>query len=247
MYEIEVSIYRSRTSIKPKLVNGGIYHICNKGVDGRAIYIENKDYIRFIHDLFEFNDTLPANNNGYNFSKGNSKNNNLSIAKRKRKLLVEILAFCLMPNHFHLLIKQVLDNGISKFMQKLGTGYTHYFNKKHSRKGVLFQGRPHINAVDKEEYFEYVPHYIHSNPLDLIGVNWREAEIRDVPKALKFLSQYRWSSYMDYIGKRNFPSITHREFILNIFNGPDGYQLSIKEFLDYRRAKSIEPIEVRLR
>lgn len=100
--------------MREKIIAGNIYHILNRGVDKRKIFMDNQDYLRFIHDLFEFNDVKPVNNVCYSFR---SKCN---IAEKyntgKRELLVEVLAFCLMPNHYHLLIKPKFDSGVTKFL-----------------------------------------------------------------------------------------------------------------------------------
>ena len=214
---------------KPELVNGEIYHIYNKGTEDRKIFLQDSDYFRFIHDLFEFNnEETTINVNRLFYKSYKSKTKEILLTKRKkRKLLVEIFAFCFMPNHFHLIVKQKIENGISKFMQKLGTGYTMYFNTRYERKGVLFQSKYKIKLVFSEEHFVYLPHYIHLNPLDLIGIKWREGKVDNPEKAAEFLESYRWSSYLDYIGRKNFPSVTQREFLSEVFGGGQGYKQSI--------------------
>lgn len=201
--------------------------------------MENKDYLRFIHDLFEFNDEDSFLNLGRNFT----KNPNLieveppsswgrSEKREPRKFLVEILVFTLMPNHFHLILKEIRPNGISKFMQKIGTGYTMYFNQKYERSGCLFQSKFKAVMLEEHAHFLHLPHYIHLNPLKLINssidggrtsINWEGR--------LEFLENYRWSSFPDYIGKKNFPSVTQREFLLDFFEGEKGYKKEAIEWL----------------
>ncbi|MEX2033083.1 MAG: transposase [Candidatus Colwellbacteria bacterium] len=218
---------------KPIFTNSRIYHIYNRGVDKRKTFLDDEDYYRFIHDLFEFNDEAPAPNIYYRLPYLQSQSYEVEPrkiagkavgAREKRKLLVEILVFCLMPNHFHLLIRQLKDTGITKFMQKLGTGYTMYFNQKYERVGSLFQGRFKAALVDRDAHFIHLPYYIHSNPLDLEFPEWRTKEIRNYREAVKFLENYRWSSFPDYIGKDNFPSVTSRKFLSEFFNGPKSYR-----------------------
>ena len=226
---------------KPQFINNEIYHIYNRGVEKRKVFLGKTDYLRFIHDLFEFNDENPCAPSNIRFSIRHPakidtlhclKTWSLNISKRKpRKLLVHLLAFCLMPNHFNLFIKQNEENGIVQFMQKLGTGYSMYFNEKQKRVGHLFQGRFKAVLVNEEKYFDYLPYYIHFNPLDLIEPSWREGKIKNYQKAINFLNSYRWSSYLDYIGKKNFPSVTQREFLLDIFGGEENYRSSIKKWL----------------
>jgi putative transposase len=202
---------------KPVFVNDHIYHIFNRGVEKRDIFMDERDYLRFVHDLYEFNNEEQVANLNYYFN-----SNIRSVEKRyvkgntgTRKLLVEILVFTLMPNHYHLLLRQTRDNGIVKFMQKLGTGYTNYFNKKYDRVGGLFQGRFKAVLVNRDSHFIHLPFYIHTNQLDL---NYRSST------SIEFLEGYRWSSFPDYVGKRNFPSVTERGFILDIFGGHEKYR-----------------------
>ena len=124
-------------------------------------------------------------------------------------------------------------------MQKLGTGYTMYFNKKHERVGSLFQGRFRAVLVEQEPHFIHLPYYIHCNPLDLRFPEWREGEIRDHKRAMRFLEDYKWSSFPDYIGKKNFPSVTQREFLREFFGGPKQYK---KSTLGWLREMDLETI-----
>lgn len=209
---------------RPKIATGSVYHIYNRGVEKRNIFMDDSNYFRFIQDLFEFNNEDPAINLGRMIE---VRLHSFLPEKPRRRLLVDILAFCLMPNHFHLLLRQRVENGISKFMQKLGTGYTNYFNIKFKRDGVLLQGKYKAKLVEEEAHFIYLPHYIHLNPLDLADIQWRKGKIKNVEKALKFLISYRWSSYLDYIGIRNLPSLTQRRFLLDLFDEQGGYKESL--------------------
>jgi len=222
---------------KVKFINDGIYHSYNRGVEKRDIFLDKQDYFRFIHDLFEFNDQAPAGKFSQ-FSQAQKQQQSevqqseagLPIVE-PRKLLVEILAFCLMPNHYHLLLKQKREGGMVQFMQKLGTGYTNYFNQKYKRVGGLFQGNFKAISVIQQDYLNYLLYYIHFNPLDLFELGWRVGEINNYQKAIEFLNSYRWSSHLDYLGKKNFPSVTQRRFILKILGGEENYQQSIENWL----------------
>jgi putative transposase len=218
---------------RPHFVKNHIYHVFNRGVDKRDIFLDDQDYYRFIHDLFEFNDENPVTNVGYFFNP-QTKNvesrytHPLKKERPPRKFLVDILVFTLMPNHFHLMLRQKAEGGVTTFMRKMGTGYTNYFNKKYERSGVLFQGKFKAVLLDKQEHFQYLPSYIHFNPLSLI---YRSRTSIDGRKALTFLKNYRWSSFPDYIGKSNFPSVTEREVVLGIFRGAKNYKKHTKDFL----------------
>ena len=224
-----------------RFVNEGIYHVYNRSVEKREIFVDDQDRFRFIHDLFEFNDEAPAVNLYYKRPLIQSyEAKPRKIEQQKRKLLVEILAFVVMPNHFHLLLRQIKENGISNFMHKLGTGYTMYFNQKYERAGSLFQGTYKAILVNQEAHFIHLPYYIHLNPLDLKFPEWRDREIKNYKQAMKFLENYRWSSFLDYIGKKNFPSVTQREFLNEFFEGPENYKKDVMKWLKEMDLEEIE-------
>lgn len=209
-----------------------LWHVLNRGVDGRSLFVEERDYLRFIHDLYEFNDFAPANPNiGYHFKSMDIVSPYIEKCSRER--LVEIHGWCLMKNHYHLLISERVENGMSLFLRKLNVGYAKSFNEKYERVGTLFQGRTKKILVEREAHFNYILHYIHLNPLDYLSgaKEWRErshAGIRSVTEALNHLEQYRWSSYLDYAGKKNFPSI----LTTSIFKDALGhYPESLREYL----------------
>ncbi len=221
-----------------------VYHTLNRGVDKRKIFLDKQDYLRFIHDLFEFNDQNRVNNAFYRFNQSNDVASRYIGGKSKprepRKLLVDIYAFCLMPNHYHLLLSPRTDGAITAFMKKINVGYAKYFNQKYERKGTLFEGRYKSMVIKNESHFNHIPYYIHVNPLDLAAPEWREREIKNHREAMKFLDNYRWSSHLDYLGKKNFPSVTNREFLMKFFGGPAEYEKNIKQWL-----KDIEIEEVK--
>lgn len=99
-----------------------------------------------------------------------------------------------MPNHFHLILKQLQDEGISKFIQKFAAGYTKYFNAKYERSGVLFQGKTKNKHVDSDEYFQYLVEYVYLNPVDLIEPGWKEKGMQNPEQVIEFLDNYPWSS-----------------------------------------------------
>lgn len=224
---------------KDNLVNGGIYHVYNRGVDKRNIFMDDEDHIRFIHDLFEFNDknpTIKLNHYLHNNSEVGLPN---IFRKNNRKILVDILAFCMMDNHYHLILHQKSENGVTKFMRKLGTGYTNYFNKKYDRTGSLFQGQFKSVCVKKDSHLMYLPIYIHFNPLDFNFPEWRDKKIKNLKEAMTFLDSYRWSSYMDYTGQKNFPSVINKNFLISRL----GNEKKIKEET-INWLKNFNPIDI---
>ena len=217
--------------------HNGLYHVLSRGVDKRKIFLDDSDRLRFLHDIFEFNDVNPPANNGRFFQRNVIARADFEIGARgrrqrdPRKLLVRVHAFCLMPNHYHLMLSAIIEGGIPLFMKKLNMGYARHFNEKYERTGALFEGRFKSVAVTNQAHLLHLPHYIHLNPLDLAVPGWREREIYDYKKAMRFLEKYRWSSYLDYIGKKNFPSITQREFLTNLVGGPKEYRNEILKWL----------------
>lgn len=226
--------------IKPKLISNEIYHIYNRGVEKREIFLNDKEKFRFIHDLFEFNDKESAQNVNYYLNKTRSIEVQPRYVHRERALLVEILAFCLMPNHYHLLVAQKVDNGIVNFMQKLGTGYTMYFNKKHERVGPLFQGRFKAVHVGADNYFRHLCHYIHLNPLDLAMPEWREGKIKNFNSTMDYLKKYRWSSFIDYSGGKNFPSVISKKLISEVFENK--YTSDLKSWIKDMNLESVKDL-----
>lgn len=234
---------------KPEFVNNEVFHIYNRGVEKRDVFLIDQDYFRFINNLSEFNDIKPTPPSNIRYLIRNPKaitpkhlEVQLLNTNRPSEPLIEILAFCLMPNHYHLLIRQLVENGVVKFMQKLGTGYTNYFNQRNERVGSLFQGRFKAVLISTEKHFRYIPIYIHLNPLDLIAPEWREKKLNNFNKAVGFLENYRWSSYLDYIGKKNFPLITRRGYILKIAGGLKNFKRYTNDFMTMMELEKIQDL-----
>lgn len=199
-----------------------IVHIYNRGVERRNIFLHEKDYLRFVLNLYEFNDSAPALNVGYHL---NASPIEVRLQYSRKEQLVDILAFCLMPNHYHLMLKERMENGTTMFMRKLGTGYTNYFNIKYQRVGPLFQGKFKSVLIEREAHFVHLPHYIHLNPLDMHAPEWRNGNIKDPRRILTTLAAYRWSSLPDYLNTPNFPTVTNREFLTECIGGPQRFQI----------------------
>ena len=230
------------------------FHLLNRGVDKRNIFLNKKDYFRFIHNLFEFNDTenVSPNNNRFFVQLMDVRRPSVGrhpsggkVQKKKpraRKLLVNIHFFCLMPNHYHLLVSPLAKNGIPLFMKKLNMGYSKYFNEKNKRVGALFQGKYKSVHIERDAHFLWLPYYIHFNPLDLKMPEWREGKIRNSKKASDYLRLYRWSSHLDYLGTKNFPSVTQRDFFLKYFGGEKKYAQSVDEHLQELNISEIKDV-----
>jgi len=205
-----------------------LYHALNRGVDQRIIFHDSQDYARFIHDLYEFNDVEPAPE----FSRRDGPNVGHTTSHIRKKL-VDVHGWCLMKNHYHLLLSERTEGGMSLFLRKLNVGYARYFNARHKRKGFLLQGRTKKIPVEQHAHFLYILHYIHLIPLDYLpgAKDWRirdENYILDASKALKYLNSYRWSSLLDYCGTKNFPSLITTKSFTDTF---DDYKKTIVNYL----------------
>ena len=222
---------------KQQFVNNEIYHIMLRGIDDNLIFKDTNDYYRGIFSIYEFNTSKPVTIQYRRKirarikkepDRGPSSNND------GRDKLIEVLAFCFMPNHIHLLVKQIKAGGITKFMSKVGTGYGGYFNRKYQRKGHVFQNRFSAVHIKDDNQLKMVFVYIHTNPVALIESRWKEKGIENPEKTIQFLEKYKWSSYPDYIEKKNFPSVTNREFIFKVINDKENCQNFINSWVRYK-------------
>lgn len=216
-----------------------LYHIMNRGVDKRDIFIDNGDHVRFVHCLFEFNDAGSANNTTRHLNV-----NDFVSRSSGRERLVDIHGWCLVKNHYHLLLSERVDGGLTQFLRKVNIGFAKFFNEKYNRSGTLFQGRTKKVLIEDNSQFLYILHYVHLNALDLLegARNWRVRDkdgIRNARIALEHLEKYRWSSYQDYIGKKNFPSIVTTRF----FNEALGnYARAVSEYLHDAEAEGLTEV-----
>ena len=181
------------------------YHLYNQGVNKQEIFFDEDDWRHFQKLLFFRNDR------GANFKSSRLRGRKLSESGRG-DVLVDICAYVLMSDHFHLLVKEREDGGISKFMSKLQTSFSKYINMKHDRSGPLM-GRPFgARYVENDDYLRWLVSYIHLSPLEQTEPQWQENGISDPKAAWELLSSYPYSSYQDYfIADRDETSILHKE------------------------------------
>ena len=212
---------------KVRFVEGNIYHLYNRGVEKREIFMDDNDRWRFLQGLFLFNDVETSKGLLWQLERDN-KRVNFKVIKEYFSLngltqnpLIKIMADCLMPNHFHLIVQETKRGGISKFMHKLGTGYTNYFNKRYSRSGSLFQGTFKAVQVNGENYLKYLLVYINViNPGQLLKPQIKKEGVTNMQKILNFAESYFWSTNKEYLQTRD-SIIIDKSFLGNIF--PDGY------------------------
>jgi len=218
---------------RPQFVKDEFYHIVNRGVEQRNIFLDDEDRLRFINSLLVFNDIKPASWNLRGF--WNMRNPESLIQNYKtEEPLVEIHALTLMDNHFHFLLRQLVDNGISEFMRKIG-GYAYYFNKKYQRIGSLFQGRFKVNLIENENQLKNTFVYIHTNPVEIVEDKWKDFEVNNPEEAVRFIEQYRWSSYPDYISTENFSNLLTKDFFLSLFGGKDDCKKEVEFWIKSKK------------
>lgn len=233
---------------KEELSNGEIYHVILRALDDNLIFKDVNDYYRGIFSIYEFNNlnsvTIQARRKiRATFKKSLKKTDRhpMSIQLSKfiddREKMIEIMAFCFMPNHIHLLVKQIEDNGISKFMRKIGIGLGKYFNGKYERKGHVFQDAFGAVRIKDDNQFMVAVSYIFTNPVALIEPGWKEKGIRShsVKEIVKFLEGYKWSSYQDCIGTKNFPTVTERDFLLETMGGKEDLKEIVKNWIEHKK------------
>jgi putative transposase len=206
---------------------GEFYHIYNRGTDKRIIFNDEYDHQRFIKLLYLCN----------------SQKNIIfrevlieeSYVYERGETIVDIGAYCLMPNHFHLLLHEKVEGGISLFMLKLLTAYSTYFNNKYKRTGGLFEGKFKATHADTDEYLKYLFSYIHLNPVKIIDPKWKENGISDRNKAKKYLETYIYSSYLDYLEiERCEKVIVNKGAFPEYFLSLQGFGQCIDEWLAFK-------------
>lgn len=221
------------------------YHLYNRGNSKQIIFRDDTDRDRFVKLLylcnsrknFKFRDDIElAKINAYDFD--------------REEPIVVIGAWVLMPNHFHLYISPISTyqvggvgenkeiSAVSVFMHKLTKAYVHYFNAKYQRTGSLFEGKFRSTHIENDNQGKYLFSYIHLNPLKLIQKDWKEKGIRDVKAVLKYLDEYKWSSYFDFKGEKRVQNkILNIEKFPEYFPNVDDFD---KEILDWITIKAIE-------
>lgn len=176
-----------------EIIRDNYYHVYNRGNLKQTLFYDKADYIRFLFLLLHQQSpvSLPQTNRFVKnyLKKGVFSVNQEDLSKIIDGKFIELVNFCVMPNHFHLTVKAINDDGLSKYMHKLGNAYSQYFNKRYEMTGHVFQGTYKAKLVDSDQQLAYLSAYIHRNPHELDG--WKN-------KA----AAYPWSSYQDYRNNR---------------------------------------------
>ncbi|TSC72066.1 MAG: hypothetical protein G01um101470_422 [Parcubacteria group bacterium Gr01-1014_70] len=206
---------------KTPFINSEYYHIYNRGTERRDIVLDVYDTNRFLQSMWEFNTTEPIGSIFENSFRNQSLGN-----RTPKSPLVEIVCYCVNLNHFHIIIKQISDNGISEFMKRLGGGYTNYFNKKYKRSGVLFQGKFKDRHIQTNEHLLYLSSYVNLN---------------DMVHGLSRKSKHSLirNSWADYVGHQTAINFCSKGIVLGQFATKKAYKKYALETLEYIKEKKL--------
>ncbi len=211
------------------------YHIYNRAVEKRKIFIDEGDHRRLVSLLYTSNSTTPVHLSNF---KG------VALPDIPRgETIVSIGAWCIMPNHFHLLIRAKKGENVSTFMSKMLTGYSMYFNTKYHRKGTLFDRPFKARHLNTDEYLKYQFAYIHLNPVGIIDKGWKEKKLGNRAVAEKFLQSYEYSSYQEYADhttKRSSSLILDRKDFPTYFSRPHDFTSMVHEWLNFEDTINIK-------
>ena len=199
-----------------KFTNGEFYHIFNRGNNKRLIFTSQFDLGRFLQSMAEFNVKGPIGSIYANSFKNQSLSGSATKLKAKPRL-VNFVCYCLNPNHYHILVQQLVNGGIREFMHKLGTGYTRYFNERGKLSGALFQGRYKAIHVNTNDYLLHLSVYINLND--------------KIHKLSGSTTKLHWSSWGEYVNTYRLESLCNKSIILDQFGGVSEYKNFAKEAL----------------
>ncbi len=215
---------------KISFTNGHYYHIYNRGTEKRKIFLDKSDYDRFITGMIEFNTEKPI---------GSLFQNSFRELSTRGTKLVEIVAYCLNPNHYHFILRQNTENGVSNFMLRLTGGYARYFNEKYQRNGSLFQGPFQAVQIADDHYLKHLSVYVNLNNL-----------AHQLPKKDLALTRTSWEQYSPdtyhaaTINKEFVP--VQNAFILSFFKDKEDYsQFALATLGDIKRKKAEKKIDKR--
>ena len=221
-----------------------VYHVYNRGAHKARIFRRDADKDRFQLLLYLANDSSPLSFRELSLKYKGRSFADAFVRETPDKSLVDVLAYSLMPNHFHLMLRQKTEEGITTFIKKLATAYSMYFNGQHKHSGVLFQGRFKSSHIDGNAYFRYLLSYIHLNPIELVEPQWKEEKIQDPRRARTFLNRYRHSSFYDYsVRERPERVILAHDEIRDVLGKQNDFEELLEARKEILRDGSVEAFE----
>ncbi len=209
---------------KVKIVTDNFYHVFNRGVAKMPTFLNNQDFRRFLAEVNYYRfANLPSRYSWYMGLRASEQLNVMQVLKTADQRMVDIISFVLMPNHFHFLLKQNVENGISLFIGRLTNSYTKYFNTRHNRVGPLFQGRFKAVAIESDELLLHVHRYHHLNPFS-----------DNLVDSFEDLLKYEYSSLPCYLGQIDNEFVDSK-LVSGFFKTKHSYIIFIKSQSDYQR------------
>lgn len=214
---------------KVVLANDEVYHVFNRSIEQRPIFIDKREYNRafLTLDFYHFANPSLKLSKALSLERGTRQLFFQKLGQEGKKL-VELVGYCFMPSHFHFLVKQKLDEGITKFISNFTNSYTRYFNIRRERIGPIFQGVFKAVRIESDEQLLHVSRYIHLNPVTSFIIKE------------KLLDTYPWSSLPEYLGKQR-EEICDKEIVLAHFSSREKYRKFVRDQIDY--AKKLEVIK----
>ena len=207
--------------------NGYIYHIFNRGIDRRSVFTGFREYLR-AQELIEFYKHLETPVRYSKFLQlSKSLRDDVLREINKSETQVDILAYCLMPNHFHFMLQQKVDKGVSTFIANFTHAYTRYFNTKHERIGPMFEGIFKAVLVESDEQLIHLSRYIHLNPVVSSIINESD------------LNNYKWSSYHEYIAPSKNSTVSKRDLVMSMFESAKHYEKFVLDQIEYGKKLEI--------
>lgn len=190
-----------------ELITGNYYHIFNRGVDKTDIFVDRLDFQRFYESMYLFSDLRYSNREG-SFLRNAEELSGHEVWALDREPAIRLLSYNLLPNHFHMFLQQMREDGISNFLHKLQMSYSKYFNTRHHRTGSLFGGTYKAVPIVTEAHFRHIIRYIHLNALDSSFPEWRDGFLNQWQEAVISLDAHPWSSHHVYAkGVQELPLI----------------------------------------
>ena len=208
---------------KQNFIEGEYYHLYNRGVEKINVFLDDSDYKKFKYLMYICN------------TKKSIIFRDISDDFDREETIVDIGAFCLMKNHFHLLLREKTEGGITLFMRKFLTAYSMYFNKKNKRTGKLWQGVFKSSHINNDNYLKYIYSYIHLNPAKYVNKDWKEDIKRNSNVIFEFVKNYKYSSlpiYLD-VAKGYDTKILNESVFPNYFENSAGHKKELSEWLTY--------------
>ncbi|MEX2013897.1 MAG: transposase [Parcubacteria group bacterium] len=206
-----------------RIAPGEYYHLYNRAVNKQVIFHDTGDYLRFLFLILYFQSPLAFQQLG-RLVKDFVQHRVLDIGEDViKKRTIELVAFCIVPNHFHLLVKELEEGGIAAYMQRVLNAYSKYYNTKYEKSGHVFQGPYQFVHIEDNRQLLHVSAYIHRNS-------------REIARWFRKEHQYPWSSYQDFIGENRWGGLLVQDIILGQFKDKDKYN----HFVQTSPAKLLE-------